>query len=71
MKSIPVILQVAYVLATLAHPSRIVYLCSWGLTLLPPLSNSNYLGYISTLHHCNPSLAEALWARDVRNHMYK
>ncbi|EAQ8935766.1 hypothetical protein D8T17_00905, partial [Salmonella enterica] len=22
------------------------YLCSWGLTPLPPLSNSNYFGYI-------------------------
>ncbi|EBW4678463.1 hypothetical protein DPP16_16545 [Salmonella enterica subsp. salamae serovar Sofia] len=58
--SIPFILQVAYVLATRAHPSHIVilcvgyarspqshsYLCSWGLTPLPPLSNSNYFGYV-------------------------
>ena len=27
-------------------PQSHSYLCSWGLTPLPPLSNSNYLGYI-------------------------
>nr|ESH07583.1 ferrochelatase [Salmonella enterica subsp. enterica serovar Give str. 564] len=26
-------------------PQSHSYLCSWGLTPLPPLSNSNYLGY--------------------------
>ncbi|ECA1326909.1 hypothetical protein EJD21_05600 [Salmonella enterica subsp. enterica serovar Leatherhead] len=29
-----------------AHsPQSHSYLCSWGLTPLPPLSNSNYFGY--------------------------
>ncbi len=28
-------------------PQSHSYLCSWGLTPLPPLSNSNYFGYIS------------------------
>ncbi|AXQ03793.1 hypothetical protein DU241_11910 [Salmonella enterica subsp. enterica] len=55
----PFLLQVAYVLATgLLGPSMGLaltgrcspeshrYLCSWGLTPLPPLSNSNYFGYI-------------------------
>ncbi|EBS7634628.1 hypothetical protein CDR68_12640 [Salmonella enterica] len=27
-------------------PQSHSYLCSWGLTPLPPLSNSNYFGYI-------------------------
>ncbi|WP_205160271.1 hypothetical protein, partial [Salmonella enterica] len=27
-------------------PQSHSYLCSWGLTPLPPLSNSNYLGYM-------------------------
>ncbi|EAM2957167.1 hypothetical protein BU732_05800 [Salmonella enterica] len=34
------------------HPSHIVYLCSWGLTPLPPLSNSNYFGYILDVVRC-------------------
>ncbi|ECO4242770.1 hypothetical protein FYE06_20115, partial [Salmonella enterica] len=30
-----------------AHRQSHRYLCPWGITSLPPLSNSNYFGYIS------------------------
>ncbi|EEN99723.1 hypothetical protein VCG_000950 [Vibrio cholerae 12129(1)] len=32
-------------LATFVHPNHIVYLCSWGLTHLPPTCNSKLFGY--------------------------
>ncbi|PAR33066.1 hypothetical protein DSL61_12010 [Vibrio cholerae] len=32
-------------LATFVHPNHIVYLCSWGLTHLPPSCNSKLFGY--------------------------
>ncbi|PAS01562.1 hypothetical protein CGT73_08945 [Vibrio cholerae] len=38
--AIPFLLEAAAVLATFAHPNHIVYLCSWGFTLLPPTCNS-------------------------------
>ncbi|EBZ2914183.1 hypothetical protein D9P45_23340 [Salmonella enterica subsp. enterica serovar Mesbit] len=35
-----------------AHsPQSHSYLCSWGLTPLPPLSNSNYFGYTCRQYH--------------------
>ncbi|MCD1220156.1 hypothetical protein DD565_16805 [Vibrio cholerae] len=44
--AIPFLLEAAGVLATFAHPNHIVYLCSWGFTLLPPTCNSKLFGYI-------------------------
>ncbi|MCD1217962.1 hypothetical protein D3A86_04700 [Vibrio cholerae] len=43
---IPFLLEAAVVLATFVHPNHIVYLCSWGLTHLPPTCNSKLFGYI-------------------------
>ncbi|CSB31947.1 Uncharacterised protein [Vibrio cholerae] len=37
---IPFLLEAAAVWATFVHPNHIVYLCSWGLTHLPPTCNS-------------------------------
>ncbi len=34
------LLEAAAVLAAFFHPNHIVYLCSWGFTLLPPTCNS-------------------------------
>ncbi|PAS31198.1 hypothetical protein CGT71_06335 [Vibrio cholerae] len=42
---IPFLLEAAAVLATFVHPNHIVYLCSWGLTHLPPTCNSKLFGY--------------------------
>ncbi|PAR20423.1 hypothetical protein CGT98_12845 [Vibrio metoecus] len=42
---IPFLLEAAGVLATFVHPNHIVYLCSWGLTHLPPTCNSKLFGY--------------------------
>ncbi|EAB4728458.1 hypothetical protein EBC73_14345 [Salmonella enterica subsp. enterica serovar Heidelberg] len=33
-------------------PQSYSYLCFWGLTPLPPLSNSNYFGYILDVVRC-------------------
>ncbi|PAR84780.1 hypothetical protein CGT85_02170 [Vibrio cholerae] len=41
------LLEAAAVLATFAHPNHIVYLCSWGFTLLPPTCNSKSFWYKS------------------------
>ncbi|RBM25546.1 hypothetical protein DLR59_14695 [Vibrio tarriae] len=43
--NIPFLLEAAAVLATFVHPNHIVYLCSWGLTHLPPTCNSKLFGY--------------------------
>ncbi|TQQ35760.1 hypothetical protein FLL70_14215 [Vibrio cholerae] len=43
---IPFLLEAAGGLATFVHPNHIVYLCSWGLTHLPPTCNSKLFGYI-------------------------
>ncbi|MVC38117.1 hypothetical protein C1Y48_15040 [Vibrio cholerae] len=45
---IPFLLEAAAVLATFAHPNHIVYLCSWGFTLLPPTCNSKSFWYRQT-----------------------
>ncbi|TRN24267.1 hypothetical protein DM784_08000 [Vibrio furnissii] len=44
--SIPFLLEVAAVLAAFIHPNHIAYLCSWGLTHLPPTCNSKLFGYM-------------------------
>ena len=41
----PFPLEVAAVLAAFIHPNHIVYLCSWGLTHLPPTYNSKLFGH--------------------------
>ncbi|PXA73625.1 hypothetical protein DMC15_06125 [Vibrio sp. 11986-1-5] len=41
----PFLLEAAGVLATFVRPNHIVYLCSWGLTHLPPTCNSKWFGY--------------------------
>ncbi|QCJ68797.1 hypothetical protein C9446_02260 [Providencia heimbachae] len=48
--SIPIILQVAWVLHSLSYPNHIVYLCSSGYLCSAPTSNSNYFGYIPVIH---------------------
>ena len=45
---IPFLLEAAGVLATFVRPNHIVYLCSWGLTHLPPTCNSKLFGYSKT-----------------------
>ncbi|RBM50921.1 hypothetical protein DLR69_16385 [Vibrio paracholerae] len=47
MWCIPFLLEVAAVLATFVHPNHIVYLCSWGLTHLPPTCNSKLFRYFA------------------------
>ncbi|EDT2641035.1 hypothetical protein XT50_000769 [Salmonella enterica subsp. salamae] len=37
-------------------PQSHSYLCSWELTPLPPLSNSNYFGYIFGIKPPHPAL---------------
>ena len=41
---IPFFLEAATLLAALFRPNHIVYLCSWGLKLLPPRCNSDEFG---------------------------
>ncbi|TRN26864.1 hypothetical protein DM784_06220 [Vibrio furnissii] len=45
-------------LAAFIHPNHIAYLCSWGLTHLPPTCNSKLFGYMppcSHRHECSIS----------------
>ncbi|TRN17362.1 hypothetical protein DM586_00060 [Vibrio fluvialis] len=46
MATIPFLLEAAAVLAAFIHPNHIAYLCSWGLTHLPPTCNSKLFGYM-------------------------
>ncbi|CAH8224144.1 conserved hypothetical protein [Vibrio aestuarianus] len=45
----PFLFEAAAVLATFAHPTHIVRLCSWGFTHLPPTCNSKWFGYRTIL----------------------
>ncbi|EEN97934.1 hypothetical protein VCG_001760 [Vibrio cholerae 12129(1)] len=40
-------------LATFVHPNHIVYLCSWGLTHLPPTCNSKLFGNKRLKNHAS------------------
>ncbi|MBO1393347.1 hypothetical protein BVJ62_13830 [Vibrio cholerae] len=46
----PFLLEAKAVLATFVHPNHIVYLCSWGLSHLPPTCNSKLFGDKSYRH---------------------